>query len=122
MMKKLTSIFIFLFIVGAVFLRAHSPSDIKVQFLSEENLLKLEIIHSVSNAQKHFVKEINIKLNDEDIIWQKLNQQNDKNSLQLQYYIIDASIGDKLTISADCNKFGKETIEYKIKDNEIKEK
>ena len=111
-MKKFAILITFLLIVLSV--NAHPASDVKAEFNSETNELTVSFEHKVSNSAKHFISEVKVYRNKEEIITQKISQQETEEGGRLIYRIPDAKPGDKLNIYTVCNKFGKKSLELKI--------
>jgi len=107
--------FIVLVILSATLvLNAHSASNVALSFNKEQNLLSVEFEHKVRDAEDHFIYEVRVYLNDNEIIIQKISKQESAEGGKLQYVIVDAVEGDKISVRAECNKSGKKTSEIVI--------
>ncbi len=111
-MKK--KVFLMMFLLGILLLSAHPADEISANYDHSEQLLEIEIMHNVRDAAKHFITEIKIAWNDEEIIVQKFQEQNTKEKLAICYKIYSIQPGDILEISARCNKFGTKKLEFTI--------
>jgi hypothetical protein len=110
-MRKLVFLIMFtLFITARAF--AHPPSDIKVSIQGSE--VKCDILHSVADPTKHYIYEVFVNLNGAKIIEQKLDLQTDNNKQVVVYNIPSLKKGDKLVVSASCNKGGDLSKEVKV--------
>lgn len=106
--------FVTMFLFGFLSLSAHPADEISANYIHSEQLLEIEIMHNVRDADKHFIKEIKIVWNDEEIIVQKFQEQNTKEKLVICYKINSIQPGDILKISARCNKFGTKKLDFTI--------
>ena len=70
--------------------------------------------HKVKDAEKHFIFEIIVYLNKEQIIEQKIEKQDDAEKGTVLYKIIDAKVGDEIKVRTNCNKTGKKSAEITI--------
>src|SRR4030042_2005367 len=97
----LLSLIIMLFVFSPVF--AHAPKSIDIT-VSEKNI-SVSISHPVSNPQNHYVKRVEVTLNDQKIIEQTFSLQ-EGNSQELIYRIPSLKISDTVTVEAFCNMAG----------------
>ncbi len=111
-MKK--GFFILIFILSVFVLDAHPASNVKLDFDMETHQLSVDFTHKVSDADNHFIYEITVYLNKEEVISQKISKQDTNMGGRLVYKIIDAKIGDKITVKTNCNKSGKKSGELVI--------
>ncbi len=103
-MKKLTFLAVLL-LTAALF--AHGPDKITLTWTSGENLLTVDVEHGVSNTESHYIDDIKIELNGEEIIVQKWDKQETAEGQTAVYKITQAKPGDKIEVTADCSKIGK---------------
>lgn len=90
----------------------HPPSQIIASFDPETHLLEIRIPHGVPEAKgDHYIAEVRVSRNGEEIIVQYLGSQFSPQEQKVQYLVIDAARGDTLTIYARCNKFGEKTVD-----------
>lgn len=94
---------------------AHPPVKIEAEFDLESHVLSVTYQHKVSSAEKHYIDEVSVKLNGEEILMQKLTIQADNTGGTLAYIIPDAKPGDTITVSAGCNKGGTKTATIEVK-------
>jgi len=107
----------FLFIVlliGSSLLVAHPASNVTLEFNQETSILTVNFDHKVKDAEKHFIYEVKVYLNKEVIIEQKTEKQDNLESGNLVYKIIDAKSGDKIKVRTNCNKTGKKSATIEI--------
>lgn len=85
---------------------AHPPSQIEVVFNKETKELSATIVHPVSNSAKHWINKVDIGLNGEEIIEQKISRQEENGQQTVRYYISDAKAGDTISVEAYCSVSG----------------
>ncbi|MGC9315740.1 MAG: hypothetical protein ACP5G4_08990 [bacterium] len=116
-MKKIT-ILILLALAGLVM--AHGASDVELNFDEENSILTVTVEHSVSDPTSHYIDEIVVELNGEEIIKQTFNKQTDGDFQLVSYVIIDAKAGDEIEVISNCSKFGKKKAKITVGDTEEK--
>ena len=108
------TILIGLFLVSALLLGAHPASDVILSFDRETSTLTVDFTHKVSDAADHFIFEVTVYLNKDEIITQKIEKQETAEGGNLVYRIIDAKPGDVIKVKTNCNKSGKKTGELTL--------
>lgn len=98
-------ILMIMFFVSSMF--AHPPQDIALDFNSENHMLTAVVGHTVNNRIRHYINKIVVELNGEQIIQQNFKSQVGDEDQVVQYVIVDAKDGDKITVTAFCNISGK---------------
>ncbi|MBT3756774.1 MAG: hypothetical protein HOK80_09235 [Candidatus Cloacimonetes bacterium] len=101
--------FLVVFVLGSLLLSAHPASNVELEFNQETSILTVSFDHKVKDAEKHFIFEVTVYLNKEEIIEQKIEKQDDAESGTVLYKIIDAKSGDKIKVKTNCNKTGKKS-------------
>ncbi|MCF7794414.1 MAG: hypothetical protein K9N09_11510 [Candidatus Cloacimonetes bacterium] len=101
-------------ILSSAFLIAHPASDIELTFDQETSILTVNYVHEVKDADKHFVYEIIVYMNGDEIIEQKMETQDNSEGGSVLYKIIDAKAGDEIKVRTNCNKTGKKSAEIEI--------
>jgi hypothetical protein len=112
MRRELINAFFILGFTGI--LRAHPPSEIKLQFDPVKRILDITAFHDVNDSTKHYIERILVELNGEETIKQVFLQQTDRNEQHVFYLMIDAKPGDEISVNAKCNRFGDKTQTIKI--------
>jgi len=74
----------------------------------------VEFIHKVDDAEKHFIFEVIVYLNKEEIVTQLIEKQETSEGGSLVYKLVDVNIGDKIKVKTNCNKTGKKSAELVI--------
>ncbi|MCM8797560.1 MAG: hypothetical protein NC923_06790 [Candidatus Omnitrophica bacterium] len=98
------------FLSGLVFTStayAHPPSDIKVTFDPETQMLEVVIAHNVSNPISHYIKKVDIGLNGKEIIEHIISRQDNNQTQTVRYLIPDAKSGDVISVEGYCSISGK---------------
>ncbi len=93
---------------------AHPPSDIIITFNPKTKILNAVIMHNVSNPESHFIKKVDIALNGQEMIEQKISRQDNNVSQTVSYLIPDAKTGNILSVEAYCSISGKLKKEIKV--------
>lgn len=101
----LTSILVVVGLAGAAF--GHAPKALDLAFDVETHLLRVNVSHTVRDAGKHYVNKITVELNGKKIIEQQFRSQEDKERQEAVFKIIDAKVGDEITVTAVCNISGR---------------
>jgi len=114
-MKKLTILtgVFSMAISGAVF--AHPPSDIAIDCDLKIKTVKVNVAHTSKDITKHYVDDVFVSVNGVKKITQESSTQSDDKGQQVIYIIPELKSGDKVTVKADCSKFGELSKEIKIK-------
>lgn len=113
-MKSMKVVILALFLCIGFILTAHPASGVELNFDKETSLLTVDFMHKVSDAGDHFIFEVKVYLNKDEIITQKIEQQETNEGGNLVFKIIDAKPGDKIKVRTNCNKSGKKSAELEI--------
>lgn len=101
-------------IIGFIPLSAHPASQVTLSYDQETQILRVDFEHKVSNALVHFINKIEVKLNDNIIIEQKIDIQDTKDGGTFIYKVPGLEPGDKISVTTECNKNGKKSAELEI--------
>ena len=115
MKKKILFIFLFICLVFTSLAYAHPPKDIEISYDPATKMLTAMIIHDTSNPLGHYIKKVDVGLNDQEIIQQVISKQDNFNSQRVSYFIPDAKAGDKLSVEGYCSISGKLEKEITVK-------
>ncbi|NOR86251.1 MAG: hypothetical protein GQ527_01440 [Bacteroidales bacterium] len=107
----LTILTIFIFSIGAM---AHGPKKIQLTFNKENHTLSADIIHKVKNIEKHYISNITIYVNGEEVLSKDYEKQLDKGHELVKFDMEQLKDGDIVKLTAKCNKFGKKSAELTI--------
>jgi hypothetical protein len=86
---------------------AHPPSDIQITFDPGTRMLRAVILHNTSNPLKHYINKVDVGLNGQEVIEQKISRQDNNDSQTVSYFIPDAKNGDVLSVEGYCSISGK---------------
>lgn len=103
-MKNLILSLIILFLVfSSVF--AHAPKSVDITVNLSEKNIAVDISHPVSNPNSHYVKRVEVTLNEKKIIEQTFSLQ-EGNSQGVIYHIPSLKMSDTVTVEAFCSIAG----------------
>lgn len=112
---------IFVFILLAIFgislkTYSHPPTKIDMNFDNEEKILRVEVHHPVLLPRNHYIKKIEVYLNDDLTIVQDFKYQLTKKIQKAGYFIFEAQKGDVIKVKAICNKHGDKTVSLVVQE------
>jgi hypothetical protein len=93
---------------------AHPPDAVTAGFDLETHVLTVGVEHKVKDGGKHFIDGVTVELNGERIIEQKFLSQVDLEGQEVVYRVVDAGVGDEITVTADCSIFGKKSLNIEV--------
>jgi desulfoferrodoxin (superoxide reductase-like protein) len=114
MKKVLTIIFFSFFLILNSLVFAHPPTDIIFNYNAKSKILSVGIVHSVKDSKKHFIKEVNIKVNGKEWITQKFTSQPTADVQASSYAQVELKKGDVIEVLAVCNEKGELKKTFKI--------
>jgi desulfoferrodoxin (superoxide reductase-like protein) len=85
---------------------AHPPSDIIITYDTQTKVLHAVVMHNTMNTVKHYIKKVEVALNNKLIITQMFALQGNNVSQDVTYIVPDAKIGDKISVEGECNISG----------------
>ena len=106
-----TILTVFIFSLGAM---AHGPKKVNISFDKAKHTLTADIIHKVKNVEKHYISEITIFVNGEELLSKSYEKQLDKKHELAEFNLSDVKVGDIIKLTAKCNKFGKKSAELTV--------
>lgn len=104
-MKKSVLILLLATILSGALL-AHAPKKVDLSFNSESKKLSIELPHKVKKVDSHYIESIKIEVNGEEFKVLEYKKQSSLESHSVELELPDAKKGDKITVSAKCNKMG----------------
>ena len=107
MKKKILFLLLFICLVSTGIVYAHPPKDIEVSYEPVTKILTAIVIHDTSNPLGHYIKKVDVGLNDQEIIQQMISKQDNFSSQKVSYYIPDVKSGDRLSVEGYCSISGK---------------
>ncbi len=88
---------------------AHSASTVKLRFDIKTKLLYVNFEHGVKNVSEHFISNIDVKVNDKLVVTHKVLVQDKLTGGAVVYKIAGLNPGDKIMVTTECNKGGKQS-------------
>ena len=104
-------VFMFAFCFSA---SATPPTDIIFSFDTANSIVKADIVHPTENPKDHFIYLIQVSVNGKQLIKQEATEQANADVQKVAYLIPGLKPGDKVSIEADCNKYGDLTKEATV--------
>ena len=101
-------------LVGSALLLAHPASKVDLSFDEETSVLTVNFEHKVKDIDKHFIFEILVYLNGEKVVEQMIEKQDNLETGEVFYKIVDAKPGDEIKVRTNCNKTGKKSAKLVI--------
>jgi len=93
----------------------HPPDSLSLDYNQETHILKVTAFHPTKDVFKHIIAKIVVKLNNKEVVAQEFLSQMNREKQEVVYMLFDAKAGDKITVIATCNVYGKgkKTIQLK---------
>jgi desulfoferrodoxin (superoxide reductase-like protein) len=102
-MKKF--MFLLLAVVAAsTFAKADPPQKVNLSYL--EGKLTVDASHKVLNPNTHYIDQIVVKVNGQEVQKVKLDKQTSKSSQVSTLDLPNLKTGDKVEVAVRCNEFG----------------
>lgn len=86
---------------------AHSPTDIKIEFIGSPKILTAVITHSVHEPNAHYIFKVVIAVNGQKVRTLTFQKQEDLSKQTITFPVPEAKSGDRLSVEAYCNLSGK---------------
>ncbi len=113
-MKNFKPAFLIVFLTLPLFLFAHAPRDISLNYEKENEILEINVNHSVRSADRHYIEYIIITINGNEYEVLEFDSQTSENSHDVKTKIPDLSNGDIIKVKAECSRIGSDTKELTI--------
>ena len=97
------------FLTLATLLSAHAAASVTAVYDKDESVLTVSFTHKVKDNSDHYIKEVVVTLNKNEIIRQQLSLQDSNDGGDLVYKINNLKVDDRLVITTTCNKAGKKS-------------
>ena len=94
---------------------AHPPQDMVLDYDLETSELSVTITHETPAPTIHYIYKVDIDLNDELIISEEYDSQ-PTNDIFTYVYVVEAEIGDEITVTSYCNIQGSITRSITVRD------
>ncbi len=89
---------------------SHPPSDMLLEYDLDSSILNVTITHGVSDPEDHYIEKVRVEIDDAHIFTEDYDNQSTTGTFTLSY-TLNASVGDNISVEAECNKYG-ELIEH----------
>jgi hypothetical protein len=96
-----------LLLAAVSILSAHPPDSLLLELDSAATALRVKAFHPVKNPANHFVVTIEVKVNGAQTVIQTYRVQGDRDRQPAVYELVGLEPGDKIEVTAVCNKSGK---------------
>lgn len=103
-MKKLLSVIFIFSLVWNV--QAHAPKKVTLSFDKETGTLTADIVHKVKDVNDHYIAEITIWVNDQEVMKTDYNSQTSADDELAEFKLENIKAGDVIKLKARCNKMG----------------
>lgn len=103
---------------GAIAAYATPPSDIIITFDTDSSIVKARIIHKSEDPTDHFIYLIYVSVNGKNLIKQTATRQTNADEQDVMYMIPGLKPGDRVSVDAECNKWGELVKEAVVPPNE----
>ncbi len=115
-MKKVV-VFLALLVLGisTSIVYAHPPSDIKITFDPQTKMLNAVIFHNTNDPIHHYIKLVNVGLNNNQIIEHKISREDNNLTQTVSYLVPDAKDGDTISVEGHCSISGQLKKEITVK-------
>jgi len=91
---------------------AHPPKSVDVTRSGDK--IEVDVLHPVADPKDHYINRITVSVNGKPVIEQKFPEQNAAKQ-HSYYYVPFLKTGDKINVTAFCNKFGDLSREITVK-------
>ena len=115
-MKKTTVVMMFLFLL-VLNTSAHPPKSLNVDY-DGENRVAVKVQHPVSDTDIHHVETVVIEVNGEEVARSFFSTQGGKTGMIHMKGGVEATEGDVITVTANCNIYGSLTDEIEVGNDE----
>ena len=113
-MKTHRFLLLFLIAMLPMALSAHAPKKISLKYDRDAGKLSISIVHPVKDAEDHFIDEIVISVNGEEVEKLEYKTQSSLKKHEVEIDLPDLKTGDQLRVKTFCNKFGSKTGKLEI--------
>lgn len=104
---------ILLFILPA-FAMADPPKKVTLTYNQESKKLKVVALHPVKDVEEHFIDEIVISVDGNEVKKLKLKKQSNAKTEEIELAIPEIKKGSEISVKARCNEFGSKTETLKL--------
>jgi len=111
-MKRL--IFLFAFFLIGMMVFATAPKKVELKLNKNTGVLEVTVIHKVKDVEKHYIDEIIVEVNGEQVAVKNPEKQTDVQQETIEFVVENLKPGDEIKVSAKCNQFGKKSAKLTV--------
>ena len=93
--------FVLLLTLQPATVSAHAPSSMSVSYDFSAQVLSVDIAHTVSDVNTHYIEQVRIEKNSVEVLTRTYTSQNTTSSFSATY-ALPADHGDVFSVRADC--------------------
>jgi len=93
----------------------HPAKGVNIAFDKATKVMTVSVAHDVKDNVKHFIKTIQITVNQKDVLTHNLTLQDNMKGGTYSYKLNDVKPGDKITVTTTCNFVGKKSASLIVK-------
>ncbi|HPM42018.1 MAG TPA: hypothetical protein PLY45_06245, partial [bacterium] len=114
-MKKIfASSAVAVFTLLAVSAAANPPNAIQARYDASRGELYVQVEHVVSDRASHFIDKVTVSKNGTEVASESFDSQTSNRNQTLPPFKLKAASGDKLTVTAECNKWGEKSVTISV--------
>jgi len=114
-MKKIfASSAVAVFTLLAVSAAANPPNAIQARYDTSRGELYVQVEHVVSDRASHFIDKVTVSKNGTEVASESFDSQTSNRNQTLPPFKLKAASGDKLTVTAECNKWGGKSVTISV--------
>lgn len=99
---------------------AHPPKEPTLSYAPETGTLTVGLVHAVSNPDKHYIKRVEIFVNDQSVVDKAYTSQPSEKEWSLTFEVGALKAGDKIKVKATCNVFGSNSATLELTSESLK--
>lgn len=103
------------FLLLATLAWAHPAKSVNLTYDKATKVMTVSVAHDVKDNVKHFIKTIQITVNQKDVLTHNLTLQDNMKGGMYSYKLNDVKPGDKITVTTTCNFVGKKSSSIIVK-------
>lgn len=114
-MKKIFASSAFVaFVAFAGSAAANPPNAIQARYDASRGELYVQVEHVVSDRTSHFIDSVTVSKNGTEVASESFDSQTSNRNQTLPPFKFPAAPGDKLTVTAKCNKWGEKSVTISV--------
>ncbi len=85
---------------------AHPPSSMELEYSGDDGILTIWIAHAVGNVSSHYIKEVEVKVNGDEVAELKYRNQSERDGERILVTIGRFDPGTSIEVKAECSRSG----------------